>query len=246
MSGKVNYKRWGLTMALIKCSECGKEISDKCVQCIHCGYPLAEMQNHNLTINQTKNVNNTVAQEEIKESEATQMPKDTAQTVLKQDYTKEIQNETLIGLRKVYKDDLAKTFISLMVLIFGGFLLKYSWNEFDSELGFIKVVCIIIVIMSFMFFIGFGFCALNDSEKIVNAKEDILAFKEKERDEVNTIISQSLKQIKNDTTPKCPTCGSTNIRKISATKKLGGALGFGIFSKTVRSQFECLNCKYKW
>ena len=27
-------------MALIKCPECGKEISDKSINCIHCGYPL--------------------------------------------------------------------------------------------------------------------------------------------------------------------------------------------------------------
>lgn len=27
-------------MALIICPECGKEISDKCETCIHCGYPL--------------------------------------------------------------------------------------------------------------------------------------------------------------------------------------------------------------
>lgn len=27
-------------MALIKCPECGKEVSDKAAQCIHCGYPL--------------------------------------------------------------------------------------------------------------------------------------------------------------------------------------------------------------
>lgn len=27
-------------MALIKCPECGKEISDKSKQCIHCGFPL--------------------------------------------------------------------------------------------------------------------------------------------------------------------------------------------------------------
>lgn len=30
-------------MALIKCPECGKEISDKSKQCIHCGCPLEEM-----------------------------------------------------------------------------------------------------------------------------------------------------------------------------------------------------------
>ena len=29
-------------MALIKCSECGKEISDKATTCIHCGNPIFE------------------------------------------------------------------------------------------------------------------------------------------------------------------------------------------------------------
>ena len=34
-------------MALIKCPECGKEISDKSSQCIHCGYPLDELKINN-------------------------------------------------------------------------------------------------------------------------------------------------------------------------------------------------------
>lgn len=31
-------------MALIKCPECGQEISDKSDKCIHCGYPLSQKQ----------------------------------------------------------------------------------------------------------------------------------------------------------------------------------------------------------
>lgn len=27
-------------MALIKCPECGKEVSDKATSCVHCGYPI--------------------------------------------------------------------------------------------------------------------------------------------------------------------------------------------------------------
>lgn len=45
---------------------------------------------------------------------------------------------------------------------------------------------------------------------------------------------------------KCPTCGSTNIEKISATSKAVGAVAFGLFSKTAKSQFKCKNCRYKW
>ena len=46
--------------------------------------------------------------------------------------------------------------------------------------------------------------------------------------------------------PKCPTCGSTDLKKISTTSKVAGAAMFGLFSKTARSQFECKNCGYKW
>lgn len=46
--------------------------------------------------------------------------------------------------------------------------------------------------------------------------------------------------------PKCPTCSSTNVQRISSTAKAIGAVTFGIFSKTARSQFKCNNCGYKW
>lgn len=39
-------------MALIKCPECGKEVSDKASQCIHCGYPISSINNQS----QFKNV----------------------------------------------------------------------------------------------------------------------------------------------------------------------------------------------
>lgn len=35
-------------MALIKCPECGKEVSDKAKSCIHCGYPLDECKDEKL------------------------------------------------------------------------------------------------------------------------------------------------------------------------------------------------------
>lgn len=50
----------------------------------------------------------------------------------------------------------------------------------------------------------------------------------------------------NPNAPKCPTCSSTNIEKISSFDKAAGAVMFGLFSKTARSQFKCRNCGYKW
>lgn len=48
--------------------------------------------------------------------------------------------------------------------------------------------------------------------------------------------------------PHCPTCGSTNVRKITTAEKATGVFLFGIFSNKRNCQFECQNpkCKYKW
>lgn len=65
-----------------------------------------------------------------------------------------------------------------------------------------------------------------------------------EFDKQNEIEKQ--KQSKQQNVPKCPTCGSTNIKKISGTKKTASIIGFGILSNNIGKTFECLNCKYKW
>lgn len=46
--------------------------------------------------------------------------------------------------------------------------------------------------------------------------------------------------------PKCPTCNSTNIEKISLGKKAFGGALFGLFSSDVRKTMHCNNCGYKW
>ncbi|MCM1100150.1 MAG: SEC-C domain-containing protein [Clostridium sp.] len=46
--------------------------------------------------------------------------------------------------------------------------------------------------------------------------------------------------------PKCPTCNSTNIKKISGLSKAGSVALFGILSQKVKHQFKCNNCGYEW
>ncbi len=59
-------------------------------------------------------------------------------------------------------------------------------------------------------------------------------------------MSAARQKAKESNIPKCPTCSSTNIEKISSFNKAAGAVMFGLFSKTARSQFKCRNCGYKW
>jgi predicted RNA-binding Zn-ribbon protein involved in translation (DUF1610 family) len=47
--------------------------------------------------------------------------------------------------------------------------------------------------------------------------------------------------------PKCPTCGSTNIEKISTSSKVGKAVLFGILAVgAISKTFKCNNCGHRW
>lgn len=46
--------------------------------------------------------------------------------------------------------------------------------------------------------------------------------------------------------PKCPTCGSLNVRHISGGERVASVGFFGIFSKKINKTFKCGNCGYMW
>lgn len=60
------------------------------------------------------------------------------------------------------------------------------------------------------------------------------------------VQNQTQQSAQLDNRPKCPTCGSTNIEKISVGKKIGGSFLFGIFSSDVRNTMHCKDCGAKW
>ena len=46
--------------------------------------------------------------------------------------------------------------------------------------------------------------------------------------------------------PKCPTCQSTNIRKMGGVERGASIYAFGIFSKKINKTFKCKNCGDTW
>lgn len=110
---------------------------------------------------------------------------------------------------------------------------------------------IILGILSFVGSLGRVIDELSRKKNMKNdtilAKADYDAYvlkKEKKLQELSDYIKRSSSSTKN--IPKCPTCGSTKIRKISGTKRAASILGFGILSNNIGKTYECLNCKYKW
>ena len=46
--------------------------------------------------------------------------------------------------------------------------------------------------------------------------------------------------------PKCPTCQSTNIRKMGGIERGASIYAFGLFSKKINKTFKCQNCGHTW
>jgi hypothetical protein len=46
--------------------------------------------------------------------------------------------------------------------------------------------------------------------------------------------------------PKCPTCQSVDVKKISVISKTGSVALWGVFSQKVKKQWHCNNCGSEW
>lgn len=111
------------------------------------------------------------------------------------------------------------------------------------------------------FLIGKRGVAINDDLKdqfindyIKSSPEfDQYLFEHREEDMFNKMMSDRAKLAhgasileEQSRAPKCPTCGSTNIQKISGTKRWLSTGLFGIASSDVGKTMVCKNCGYKW
>lgn len=74
------------------------------------------------------------------------------------------------------------------------------------------------------------------SEEAVKDREE-----KESRESMNLPSSYKPKNI-----PKCPTCGSTNVEKISTTSKTIGFVAVGVFSSNFGKTMHCKQCGYKW
>lgn len=191
-------------MALIKCPECGKEISDKAPVCIHCGFPLNQLENM-ADSNDGKIyklvLKNTLIDNKVK---TIKLIMDIQGCGLKEakDFVDNPPQIVTTGLSHSDAQKLAKEFIDLQ-------------NDIDiqDDEGAPSIIDVFSKIQS------------NENER-------------KEKIERVAAVENSK--------PKCPTCGSTNIQKISGTKRWVTTGLFGLASSNVGKTMECRNCGYKW
>lgn len=76
---------------------------------------------------------------------------------------------------------------------------------------------------------------------------ELCAEREKSEElQLNYAIKRDQKIKAESLKPKCPTCNSTNVVKISGTKRFVSVGFLGLASSNIGKTMECKNCGYKW
>ena len=173
-------------MALIKCVECGKEISDKAAFCPSCGCPIEmEVRNASITFWWVGKKGDSLRKTTVY-----------------------IDSEEVATM---------KCGNQVTVLVNG------STHQVDMYQGKHHLI----------------------SEKvIIDSEGETFAYKE-----VYGLTHAKLERISNEELkrkPRCPTCGSDKVKKISTSKKIFAFGMIGFASSSVGKTFECKSCGYKW
>lgn len=164
--------------------------------------------------------------------------------------------EKEIAVRKVNKEQgkWGKVLLAGIIAAFLGFILLSTIDD-NPEIGFYAVIIgVLAVILSIFGLMGSTIGDEYDkrleelqAKYIHISPEDekrIKAFREYQK--VRQQPQQTPKVANPSYTVKCPTCGSPNCERVSATSRAVSAAAFGLYSNKRNKQFKCNNCNYEW
>lgn len=260
-------------MALIKCPECGKEISDKALACIHCGFPLSLIDNESKT--QTVEGSVTAKKEESVPDE--------------KGYSMELLN---YGIKKVQVASILKRTLNLkdveaLELVANTPCYLFRGKQEHIILPIIQKLDSLPV--EYKLYLD-GKLKRHKNESEINKPESISSThrtgsyikkikcpncssfiaetsrvcpecgydaissyllqleREKQSKYIDYTYNHNVNSIDNNmkNVPKCPTCQSTDIKKVSTASKVGSVFIWGLLSQKVKKQWHCNNCGYEW
>ena len=260
-------------MALIKCPECGKEISDKSSVCIHCGYPLANIRQEKADMPQPQPINAAESKTEKTELGFTLFSMDESTVNL------ECKN-----CSKIYKFDRKIAFSetsenecvpnnTIHCPNCGNTAHKDSKihpkqkaqpaadtkqatstdNKAEESSGtgclvYVVFLCVVVGIVFWMVTDGFSDFALwwlifPIIFAVFLCGALLYGFFTSDPKEVKQNWD---KEKYNDYKFTCPMCGSKKVKKIGTVNRAASVATVGLASSKIGKQYECDDCKHKW
>lgn len=228
-------------MALIKCPECNRDVSENAEICPNCGFSIKEYQKSKEKAKEIKLAKERLIAEmnkKLDEIDSLPLPdKPTYFGIIKSD------NNWLIFISLF-------TFI-LSLIIFFSFLIAFG--KFD---GLSAAFAVLSIIVTLVFYYGIN-NVYKEKLSIYNNFEKYKATEKKRIKEnydynIESIIEKyGRKKNANEKSVsyvglKCPVCSSLSVKRISTASRLTSIAMVGIASSKIGKQYQCNNCKHKW
>lgn len=196
-------------MALLKCIECGHDVSEYAEKCPNCGCPIEIIKK-----NIKSKVENVKYRRVILKNHGSN----------KVGVIKCVREITSLGLKEAKElVDTAPNVIAEGVTEQDAINLKKMFESEGAE-----------IVIEF-----------DESSMIRNDVFSKLREKKTSSTSLNSTTTTKTQPVIQETrySVHCPYCNSTNVNKISSTKKAASIIGFGILSNKIGKQWHCNNCK---
>lgn len=158
-----------------------------------------------------------------------------------------------------YDDKSGKWVIIVGSCLLGLFFLIISFAvliDDGNPFALIITLCYISIVFGYIYYQKKNSKLSDDFVPTTKSKEELMNdyaiqhnIKEKRQKEREEYIKKSQQYILNKTlenVPRCPTCNSTKVEKISTTKRWVSTGLFGLASSNIGKIMHCKNCGYKW
>ena len=245
-------------MALVKCPECGKEnVSNNATQCPNCGYNIKEhYEQVERKIKYEKEQKNIKIKEALQLQQIQKHYEETYQKIVERK-CKEIDKMSLPEEPNYFRTifDEPNSIIVVGICMLSSLLLGIIEKSTFLLVVFILLLIIVLPIILISKYKEYSIDVDTYNEMVVDfdrykktEKEKVIQqYKNKATEDINGKIEYNY----NYSTPKvnkvkCPACGSTNCKGISALNRTVSVATMGIASSKIGKQFECNNCGYKF
>lgn len=211
-------------MALIKCPECGKEVSDKAAACPNCGLGIREY---------IEEENRRVLEKQ--QQETADIKQQEAESKARLERQKQVDNVKLPDKPSKGKSIFAGIMCTIMALI--------GWFGVFADLGFIWLIIAILFSITAIYSPKFYKDEVKKYEQAMNNpseyKRSVVAENERKAAEAKELARKRIEDA--NKAPKCPKCGSTYISTVNrGYSVVWGFIGSG------KAMNVCQKCGHKW
>ena len=230
-------------MALIKCNECGKEVSDQAETCPSCGYPIAkqvqkqlDMEKYSkITLDTNEKSGKKIAQKLYYVLLLNNIPCNPFPVLRDMQISSPTIREDVSLYKKWIKENLEVlkkvTIDNIKSISNNDAEALHDYNEYKKFIEHYEII---------------NKRREEDKREIEEEMEQLELKHKRDLEEIDKKYSAPLEQTATSNIPKCPHCGSQRIENIGTLNRAISIGLLGLASSKIGKTKQCKSCGYKW